>query len=528
MVKVIDSIPSVLLRALRSLFPRCLHLTLLRLALWLPGVTDDSPPLAGRLARYVNLKRGLPPPPFLLPQTQGNIASSVGLRTRSPVVHTFSTTVFPSLPSPPRCNDSVLPRSSPFPTPPAPPTSAPGSSEMSSYLSTSWSSHAPQTPSSLSSGLFASPKPAVAQYVPLNPPDLSVPPHLQYFPESDEVEAVSSSDDQTPVPHHYDPVNAQPSELIYETGPREEKGKQRAENLHSAGRFSYAGLHPQPEAPIAGPSTLTPDISLMAPRSYVEHSVPERHYEYTEHDLPSLSAPGVPFVQSPQQTELSLVSQQAEVGDYLGGPSSDIYSPRSHRVPRKIAVDSIGWPISDARDSDLRPSTPHIPIQNPPIPGGSALPAPAGPLEHRCSIPENLTFMGYHFEIKGQIGVGGFGRVLAANLHDLAHSVSCAIKVICKKKQYGGFWSNGREGIFRELEVMAMADMRRMGFLNRLCMSWDDFEHVYYVMVCLHVGSCVFWCLHTQIGSGSLYTNRTWAAGFTTTNPPHISMNGCL
>ncbi|KAK7679661.1 hypothetical protein QCA50_017373 [Cerrena zonata] len=79
-VDFIDAIPPALLRALRPLFPRSLHLIILRLVLWLPELREDSPHLADDITRYIagHNKAGQLTP--RLSQSHGSLASSIGIR----------------------------------------------------------------------------------------------------------------------------------------------------------------------------------------------------------------------------------------------------------------------------------------------------------------------------------------------------------------------------------------------------------------------------------------------------------------
>ena len=103
-----------------------------------------------------------------------------------------------------------------------------------------------------------------------------------------------------------------------------------------------------------------------------------------------------------------------------------------------------------------------------------------------CEVRREHWFTGNFIQIKKRIGAGGFGSAFSAELRTyvydrLSEGSNVAIKVVCKRAQYG--YIHGRSDLLRELDVMKSANHNRLRWLNEALLSWDDDKHVYFVMV---------------------------------------------
>ncbi|KAK7679645.1 hypothetical protein QCA50_017357 [Cerrena zonata] len=474
LVRLIDSIPPALLRALRCILPNSLHLIALRLALWLPGITDDSPMLAGRIDRYVALKRGLPPPPAFLPHTQHSIASLVGIHTRGSTVQTIATGIFTTSPSPSRPVDNIFSRPSPFPPLLSSIPPSPVSSDTSYDMNNSWSSTAPDSPSELSSDFANSPPSRIVPDVPLHPPGLPISHHIQNRTESSNLDGEPLSLNPTP-PSDLPRILAPLFGTVDDSIPKANKGKERATDVPPPQHLDYLdSLHPI--APIAGPSALASNrLSIEAPTGYNE---PYRSYGTAEDAQLNVFDPSLwRYGRSP-----GYASDQAN-GIYAAELSRHSPHSQSPEPAQKFIVGDDGWPVPEAEYNNAPP---------PPMSAYAPLPDLGPP---PCRIPHNLNFMGYHFVVKGQLDEGGFGRVVLAELNCSPYqtpNVHYAIKITCKRHQYGNMGGPGRDGLFLERDVMMKADRENSKFLNKLYMAWDDSDHVYFVMP-LHQGNLFQW-----------------------------------
>lgn len=358
-VHFLEALPVTLQRVLRFLFPRNLHVILLRFALWLPGLRDESPSLADDIVRYIAGHTPLSPLASRPSQSHGSLASSVGIRE----------------------DPASLLTSSPF----------------VSFLAAT---------SSI----------------------ISVPPGL------------------ASLPHH-----------------------KWSSYVHGM-------------VPVAIGQTMA--MSVLMPR-----------------DHPRERANGIWLRKGcnsrPTRVEWEVrPTGKSEISTLVGAEL------------RSRCLNELAWPKSPATlSSEFLATSPPSSISrhssdclsvNPPSrlqPGNKAI------RRIHCSVPDRLYHKDYSFIIGGQIGEGGFGRVVSALLVGTAKWY--AIKIVCKSKQYGMLGA-GRASLIYERHAMVMADEHNLSLVNKLLLSWDDEEHVYFVMVCL-----TSWLETAYSHRNSLYIPRT-------------------
>lgn len=383
-VHFLEALPVTLQRVLRFLFPRNLHVILLRFALWLPGLREESPSLAGDIVRYIAGHTPLSPLASRPSQGHGSLASSVGIR-KDPASLLTSTRFVP-------VKSASLQVTGSFSRPSANSSPSTASSTLR-FLN---------PPSRLSSSF-------VSSFLAATPPIISVPPGLASLPRHKWSNYV----------HGMVPVAIGQTMAMSVLMPRDHP-RERANGIWLRKGCNSRPTRVEWEVRPTGKSEISTSVGAeLRSRCFKELAWPKSPATLSSEFLAT--------------SPLSSISRH----------SSDCLSvnPPSRLQPGNEAIRRI-----------------------------------------HCSVPDRLYHKDYSFIIGGQIGEGGFGRVVSALLVGTAKWY--AIKIVCKSKQYG-MQGAGRASLIYERHAMVMADEHNLSLVNKLLLSWDDEEHVYFVMVCL-------------------------------------------
>ena len=450
-VRLIDTIPATFLRALRVLLPSSLHITLLRLALWLPGLHQQSPPLAAEIARYVAEPCRIIPFVPCLPRSHGSLASSIGIRKLSVNQAThlaFSSTTSHSVPQ-------YISISSLFQA----------ESSVSSVLSNN------DPPSRFSTPSIASPPPhppllCSSAGFPSTSPRLAIPPHPFH-------RKTNTSDISCKSGRH--------AMYSLPTPPEDYDGPGSVPRWFSKQKLLLADHPPARDICVetSACEAATEDAVISARNTNLSFRDTSQGSNYSAEQEPLHGKANGVWLRRKKNAQPRHVEWKVDLPAEM--ESTGLVS-RASRLAESISQSS-STSLSYV-SSNCGLETPESLITHCPSSTCAENALPVRCLQMRdvdcqCSISERLCYSGLTFIISGEIGEGAFGRVVSALL--VGTGQWYAIKITCKSKQYG--LPGGQLALLRERDVMIQAERRNSLFLNKLLYSWDDRSHVYFVMV---------------------------------------------